>query len=304
MVETIRLEAGSLSVVAIPSLGGGLARFDLARDRGVTEIFRPWPKEGGSDPNALGLYVLAPWSNRISGGGFSFGGVFRPLAPNVAGEPFPIHGDAWQAPWTVKSHDSRHARLIRDSAGPGPFRYHAHLDYALSADELLIRLTIANRAREALPYGAGFHPWLRRTPGTRLVAPALSVWLEDERHLPTTIAPVASREEWNFANARALPTGWINNGFIGWNGRATIVWEDRDVSLEVRAGPRINTYILYSPSAEAPFFCFEPVTHAVDAHNLAPGPEAHGLIALAPGSALVAECRFIVRAGLKEMSSL
>jgi aldose 1-epimerase len=164
-------------------------------------------------------------------------------------------------------------------------------------------LAILNRASGALPYGAGFHPWLPRTAGTRLNAPARSVWLEDERHLPTQNMAVTARPEWDFAHPRALPEGWINNGFCGWDGRAVVAWDDRDVALEILARPPIGAYILYSPAADASFFCFEPVTHAVNAHNLPPGPEAHGLTVLAPGATLVAECAFKVHAGRTDARS-
>jgi aldose 1-epimerase len=297
MLETLRLEAGPLSAEVIPSVGGGIARFDLACNGGVKELFRAWPTGGSLDPNALGLYILAPWCNRISGGGFWFSGVFHPLAPNLAGEPFPIHGDAWQAPWSVQSRDDRRVRLMHNAQGTGPFKYLAQLDYSLAADGLSAKLAITNQASEALPYGAGFHPWLPRTAGTRLSAPAQSVWLEDERHLPTENVLISSRAEWDFSNTRALPRGWINNGFSGWNGRATILWEDRDIALDISTSPPINAYILYSPSAEASFFCFEPVTHAVNAHNLSAAPETHGLRTLACGATLVAQCQFKVRAG-------
>ncbi len=292
---TVRLEVGSLSVEVVPSIGGGLARFDLARGGRRVEVFRAWPEGGSTDPNSLGLYVLAPWSNRISGGGFAFGGTFHALAPNVAGEPCPIHGDAWQEPWPIESHDDRHVRMVRDAAGPGPYRYRAQLDYGLFSYGLSARLKLTNRGDQPLPFGAGFHPWLPRTQGTRLEAAAEGVWLEDARHLPTERVPVASRPDWNFARPRALPAAWINNGFTGWNRRATVTWDDRDLALDILASPPIGTYILFSPSGDASFFCFEPVTHAVDAHNLPPGPEAHGLVVLGPGDAVIAECRFRVR---------
>jgi aldose 1-epimerase len=118
------------------------------------------------------------------------------------------------------------------------------------------------------------------------------VWLENTRHLPTERVPIASRPEWDFESFRSLPADWINNGFVGWNGRATILWEDRGLALDVEAQPPLTSYLLYSPSATAGFFCFEPVSHAVDAHNLPPGPEAHGLVVLKPGRALVIECTF------------
>lgn len=298
--ETLRLEAGPLSLEIIPALGGGVARFDLASARGAVEIFRARREGAGLGPNGPGLYALAPWSNRISGGGFWFDGIFHPLIANVAGEAFPIHGDAWQASWRVEGRENRRVRMSHAARGFGPFSYGAQLDYELFDDRLAVRLEIANQAAAALPYGAGFHPWLPRTPGTRLRAPARSVWLEDERYLPTENVAIAARPEWDFAHSRALPAGWINNGFRGWDGRATVVWEDRGVALDILASSPIDTYIVYSPGADSSFFCFEPVTHAVDAHNLAPGPEAHGLRVLAPGAMLVAQCVFKVRSTLTE----
>ncbi len=163
MRETVRLEVGDLSAEIIPSIGGGVTRFDLRRDDRVVEIFRPWPAGGSSDPNALGLFVLAPWSNRISGGGFTFDGDFHELTPNITGEAFPLHGDAWQEPWPLISHDERHVRMIREAHGPGPFRYRAQMDYGLFSYGLSVRMAIANVGRVPLPFGAGFHPWLPRT---------------------------------------------------------------------------------------------------------------------------------------------
>jgi aldose 1-epimerase len=292
---TVQLFAGSLTAEIVPSLGAGVARFDFLRHQQRIEVFRPWPESGTSDPNALGLYVLVPWSNRISGSGFSFEGQFHPLTPNFPGEPCPIHGDGWLATWSVTSADDRSVRLEHVAEGPGPYRYTASLEYALDANGLKIRLGAINRAPIALPFGLGFHPWLPRTPATLLKAPAKSVWLENARHLPTEQIAVASRPEWDFASFRSLPLDWINNGFLGWNGHGTILWEDRALALDVDTQAPLTVYVLYSPSAEAEFFCFEPVSHAVDAHNLPPGPEMNGLVVLKPGRVLAIECTFRVR---------
>jgi aldose 1-epimerase len=186
-------------------------------------------------------------------------------------------------------------RLEHEALGPGPYRYDATLDYTLETDAMTIRLEARNRASLALPFGLGFHPWLPRTPATRLQAEAESVWLEDASHLPVKRVPVKSRPDWDFSSSRSLPAGWINNAFTGWNGQATISWEDRDLVVDLEARPPLSTFILYSPSADAPFFCFEPVSHVVDAHNLPPGPEAHGLVVLTPSTTLAAECRFRLR---------
>jgi aldose 1-epimerase len=290
--KTVQLAAGSLIAEIVPSLGGGVARFDFLRDEQRIELFRPWPKDGTDDPNSLGLYVLIPWSNRISGSGFSFEGAFHPLVPNFPGEPCPIHGDGWLSEWRIASADDRSIQLEHVADGPDPYRYEASLRYMLDSTGMKIRLAATSRAKIALPFGLGFHPWLRRTPATLLLAPAKSVWLEDARHLATERIAIVDRPEWNFASFRPLPSDWINNGFMGWSGRATILWEDRALALDIDARSPLTAYLLYSPSAAADFFCFEPVSHAVDAHNLPPGPEAHGLAILKPGESLVIECAF------------
>src|ERR1700749_796223 len=121
MRAAVRLVMGSLTADILPSLGGGVARFTVLREGKRIEVFRGSPESETDDPGKLGLYVLVPWSNRISGSGFTFGGVFHPLAPNVADEPYPIHGDGWLSPWRVSFSDNRRARLEHEAQGPGAF---------------------------------------------------------------------------------------------------------------------------------------------------------------------------------------
>jgi aldose 1-epimerase len=108
----------------------------------------------------------------------------------------------------------------------------------LGAGGTKMETVATNRANFALPFGLGFHPWLPRTPATRLMAQAESVWLEDARHLPVKRVAVTSRPEWDFSSLRSLPIDWINNAFVGWNGHATILWEDRALALDLEARPR------------------------------------------------------------------
>ena len=294
MRETVTIAAGRLSATVVPSVGGGLARFDRVDGTKVTPVLRPWPNEGTDDPNRLASYPLVPWSNRISGGGFTFGGKFRALAANMAGEPCPIHGNGWTSPWQVEAADRTSVSLALRSDGPGPYRYAATLAYRLDAAGLTMALVVVNRGAETLPYGLGFHPWLPRTGATRLTAPATGVWLEGPGHLPAGTAPVALPAAWDFSAPRSLPAGWINNTFAGWTGRARVAWPDRGLAAEITASDALSTYILYSPDEPADFFCFEPVSHPVDAHNLAGGPEANGLVLLAPGGRFAVDCRIAV----------
>ena len=92
-----------------------------------------------------------------------------------------------------------------------------------------------------------------------------------------------------------MPPGWINNAFLEWDGRARIDWTDRDLSLDVTADAPLRTFIVYSPGASADYFCFEPVSHPVDAHNLGEPIEKTGLVELAPGETIDTHCRFAPR---------
>jgi aldose 1-epimerase len=291
-VNTVRIGDGAAEAVIDPNLGAGLAAYDLVGPAGRTPLFRPCLDPSRAAPFDLALNLLVPWSNRISGGGFHFMGQFHPLAPNVLGERFPIHGNGFSSRWGLERATGASAELSLRSDGPGPFRYGAHAGYSLTAGALTMRLSVRNLGSIPLPFGLGFHPWIMRGSRTQLKAKAEWVVLETSDHLPAGEAAVASRPEWDFAAPRALPSGWINNAFLGWDGRARILWPERRLELDIEADPPLATYILYSPSDKAGFFCFEPVTHPVDAHNLPGGPEANGLVVLKPREAVAASCRF------------
>jgi aldose 1-epimerase len=113
----------------------------------------------------------------------------------------------------------------------------------------------------------------------------------DKDHLPVEWVQIARAPQWDFSAARRLPGGWINNAFETWDGRAGVRWPDRGLELEIVASERLKACIVYSPGKDADFFCFEPVSHPVDAHNLAPS-EDRGLAVLAHGETFDAWCRF------------
>ncbi|MBA3518731.1 MAG: aldose 1-epimerase [Rhizobiales bacterium] len=295
MHETVVIGAGDLRAEIVPSLGAALARFDLIDGGARLALFRPWPEEGSDDPTQLACNLLVPWSNRISGGGFKFDGRFYPLEAEFAGDPFPLHGNGWVSKWTLRDHAPSRAVLDLDAAGSGAYSYSSRVEYELDPSALTIRLTVESCSATALPFGLGLHPWLPRGTATGLRAKAETVWLEDERHLPTGSLGVRARPDWDFAAPRPLPASWINNAFTGWDRHASVEWPERRLALTIEASERLETYLLYSPSADSPFFCFEPVSHPVDAHNLPGGPAANGLVVLAPGERLSVHCRFAPR---------
>ena len=263
----------------LPELGAGLARLDAILDGRTVPLLRPVP-QAPDGPLLLGLNVLAPFSNRISSG-VPFEGVVHALEHNLAGERYPIHGDAWQRVWRVVEAGDTVATLALDGSF-GPYRYEAALHYAIHDATLEMALELTNRG-ERLPFGGGFHPWFRREADTTLAFAADGVWLERADHLPDRPLAISQSPDFDFAKPRGLPPQWINNAFTGWDGTARLAHPSLGIATVLTAEPPLDVLIVHARTPAEPFVCLEPVSHPVDAHNLAGQP---GLVALDPGEVL------------------
>jgi aldose 1-epimerase len=290
----IELRSGSLRAVVLPAAGGGLARLDWFAAPGCAgePVLRPAP--GGVAqplPGQLACFPLVPWSNRIAPGGFEFEGCRITPAPTREDEPCPIHGDGWRMPWHVEARDESSVVLSLCRRNGSPFAFTAHMAYTLSGSALRVSLKVTNNGRHPLPFGLGLHPWMPGPEDARLRAVADGVWLSGADKLPAmrTALPPA----WDFGGnlPRPLPRDGVDNAFSGWDGSAQIDWPARRLRLRISAD--MGYYILYVPP-EKDFFCFEPVDHPINAHNLPGGAAANGLSVLAPGQDLRRTVRFAV----------
>ncbi|RON50550.1 aldose epimerase [Pseudomonas frederiksbergensis] len=213
-------------------------------------------------PGKLGCYPLAPWSNRISEGGFECPEGWLALKPNSLTDPLPIHGSAWQQPWRVVSQSLNEAILQLDCTSP--FAYRAEQRFHLSEGRLNIDLKVTHLGEHAVWHGLGLHPYFPRTAHTRLQASARQVWLCDAAKLPTQLSPIP--EEWDFQQLKALPDTLVDNGFCAWDGHCLIQQPELGYELECQATGS-DYYLLYCPVGLG-FFCIEPVSHPVNAHHL------------------------------------
>jgi len=217
-------------------------------------------------PGKLGCYPLAPWSNRIAQGGFDNPDGWLALAPNSLTDPLPIHGSAWQQAWQVvsQSADEVVLELLCDT----PFAYRAEQRFCLRDGELSITLRVTHLADNPAWHGLGLHPYLPRTPQTRLQAKASQVWMSDASKLPMGLAPVPAA--WDFQTLKTLPEGLVDNGFCQWDGHCLIEQPELGYTLECQA-TGADYFLLYCPPGLG-FFCIEPVSHPVNAHHLAGRP--------------------------------
>lgn len=274
-MDEIELRAGAARATVAPARGAAVMGLWL----GEVPVLRPAVDEGLFSVSNI---VLAPFSNRVSKP-FPWQGGTVALARNMETEAFPIHGDAFQRPWDVAERSETRVVLRLEEGGFGPIRYAAELTFDLSPQGFRNALTLVSRSDGPMPFGLGFHPWFPRDADTRLTFAARGVWEEDARHIPVATTPAPIPEAWDFSEGRALPGGWINNGFDGWDGTARIEQGRAGVSLTMTTEGPLSTLIVFSPDAASDFFCAEPVSHPVDAHNL---PGMPGLATLAPGEEL------------------
>ena len=275
----------------VPTLGGGVAAWQCDTDDGPLDLWRPW--DGlSTDRYSLASFAMVPWSNRISGGGFEHEGTQHAMRPNRAGEPYPIHGDGWLQAWTLTQPAAGCLEMTLESHrfDTNPYDYRATQSFTLVEGGLNQSVVVTHLGSGTLPYGLGLHPWFKRGADTRLSAPVSGVWLSGVDPLPT-----AHTEQfpstWDLRDRAFMGGGpLIDNAFTGWAGTSCIEWPEQGLQLTMtvpevqRAGPdSAHAYcLLYRPPV-GPAFCFEPVTHPIDAFHQ---PGRPGLRALARGESL------------------
>jgi aldose 1-epimerase len=288
---TVTLATPQLRLDIAPSLGGAITRFDWRGNADApTPIFRRAASVlAGTDPNTLACYPLVPYSNRIGGAQFTFGGRRVEVPRTRSDEALPIHGDGWLQPWRLVRSDDRCAMLVLDRSHGRPYAYRAELAYMLDDSTLAVSLSVENAGSEPMPFGLGLHPFLSRDAKTHLSAAAAGLWLSDEQWLPVRHVPVPPA--WQFGVAYPLPDALVNHAFTEWSGHAAVVWPARHLCLTIAANA--DYYVLYTPPGKD-FFCFEPVDHPINAVNLPGGADAHGMTPLVPGERLSREFRFTV----------
>jgi len=286
MLERLVLRNDSLLAEVVPQVGGGLARLDWLGGAQPEPLLRALPPDvaGMPAPGQLACFALLPWSNRMAPAGFEFDGRRHVPAPNRAGEPCPIHGDGWQQGWRLASQGEQSVVLTLARIDAVPFSYDAMLRYTLDGAALVVELEVRNMGALSLPFGIGLHPWMPDPQGARLQARADGVWLSGADKLPVERRAVP--HNWRFDAPCALPADGVDHVFDGWPGAARIDWPARGVSLAIEAD--MDYFILYAPPGRD-FFCFEPVDHPINAHNL---PGYPGLSVLAPGATLRRRCVF------------
>jgi aldose 1-epimerase len=267
--STVTLVAGRLRLSLSPLIGGAISAFEWMEDSAPRPILR---KSHTLLENVLDAasFPLVPYVNRIRDGHFTFRGREVRLAPNMAGDPSPLHGQGWLNPWIVEDSGDRRAVLTyRHHSGEWPWSYEARQEFAINEGGLSVTLSCTNSDTEPMPCGLGQHPYFPCGAQTRIDAQVTKAWTIDEKVLPLEDVPAKGRYD---LTDRLVCGQDLDNGFGGWDGKAHI--NDPGWPYEVRlTSPDARFFQLYSPPRGA-IFVAEPVTHANAALN---APESQWL---------------------------
>ena len=289
---SISLRAGPLALKLSPSVGGAISAFDYDSGERSARILR---KCNSFEQNvlAMGNFPLVPFVNRIRGGRFDFRGRTVMLAPNMAGDPSPLHGQGWLGAWTVESATASSAVLaFAHAAGEWPWAYEARQTFALDEGGLSLGLSCRNLSDEPMPCGLGQHPYFECGPATRIDTQVSHAWEIDEHVLPVEKVPAQGRFD---LSDRLVCGQGLDHGFGGWSGTARMT--DPEWPFDLALSSRdAGFFQLYSPE-QGGIFVAEPVTHANAALNAdeAQWPEL-GMRVLEPGEEMRGDMRLDVTA--------
>lgn len=293
----LTLRCGALELRLNPSIGGSISSFAWDAGGERTPILRESHTELESVLDAAS-FPLVPFVNRIRGGCFEFRGRQVRLAPNMAGDPNPLHGQGWTSEWRTESKSEAQAVLVFDhEPGEWPWAYQASQHVRLVGDSLCLRLTCLNTSDEPMPCGLGMHPYFSCGPETRIQTSVDDVWTVDDQVLPVEKGPAVGC--FDISDSPVCGRG-LDNGYDGWSGRVLLTDPNWPFELEM-SSRQARFFQLYSP-AEGAIFVAEPVTHANAALN-EPQQQwaALGIRILQPGEDMNLETRLQVQPKARDL---
>ncbi len=256
----LTISSGSSVATIAPGIGGSIASWHVDGQ----PMLRSAAK-GAKDAREMASFPLVPYSNRIADARFGWDGDVHRLTADKEAAPHAIHGVGMAMPWSVEVAEADTVALLLEYDGQGnwPFAFEAEQRFTVADDVLTIELWVTNTEERAVPLAFGHHPYFDAR-GAVLRFAASDVWANDAAGLPAEA--MAPRGDFDFTSGAAVEGRSVDNGYGGWNGRATILWADRDLALDIEASAELPVAVVYCPQ-DGGAFCFEPVPHMTDAIN-------------------------------------
>lgn len=303
-VEVIRLTdaAHGVTVSIAPSVGN--RAFEL-KVHGTDLLYFSSPdiaafRDSGAR-QLNGIPFLAPWANRMAGGGFwandkkyLFNGDLGSV--HLDRDDIAIHGMLTASPlWeVVEVKADRHSAHVSsrlqfwkypDLMANWPFAHEYEMTYQLSNGVLEVTATVKNLSAKPMPVVLGFHPYFKLGDMPRSEA---SVHIPAREHVETDVHLVATGElkPANLPDWVSLKDHTFDDGYTDLvrerDGRATFAVKAGDKKIEVLYGPKYQVAVIYAPPNQ-PYVCFEPMAAVTNGANLAHEGKYRELETVAPG---------------------
>ena len=299
--------AGNRAEIA-PGLGFNCVAWEVPSGDTVHQLLYADPKVfAGAKPTRSGIPVLFPFPNRIRGGRFQWAGREYSLPLNDPAQANAIHGWACRYPWRVVETGaddesayvtgefwaSRDAPEVRQL---WPADYRIQITCRLANQRLRLEAGVETADDAPLPFGLGFHPYVRlplraRTDGgDSLVQANVSELWELQDSLPTgRRVPLDSGTDLRHArrlkdldldtlyvSSRASPAG---EGLVL---RGQISDPGEEVRVQMLSSVDFGQLVAFTPPHRQAV-SLEPYTCTTDAINLQQRGVEAGLRVIKPG---------------------
>ncbi len=303
-IEVIRLTdaARGVSVSIAPSLGN--RAFELNVHGNNLLYFPPPDIAAFRDSGARqlnGVPFLAPWANRMAGGGFWANNRKYRFNPDLGTvrldrDDIAIHGMLTSSPlWEVidlgangrSAHVTSRLQFWKypDLMANWPFAHEYEMTYRLGNGVLEVSTTVRNLSAKPMPVVLGFHPYFKLPGVPRSEA---SVHIPAREHVETDARLVATGElrpahltDWISLKDHTFDDGYTDLS-RGRDGRAIFSIQAATKRIEVLYGPRYQVAVIFAPPNQ-PFICFEPMAAITNGANLAHEGKYDELQTVAPG---------------------
>jgi aldose 1-epimerase len=224
--------------------------------------------------STMGIPLLHPWANRLSGLTYEAAGrhvTIDPDSPRVRLDPngLPIHGLlAANHGWRTEQHDGHLTATLDFGAQPElleafPFPHELRMEIALDATRgLTVTTTISANQGSPVPVSFGFHPYLTLPNAPRadwhVELPAGDRIKTDERGIPTG-ATEPAREQPGPLGDRSY-----DDGYRDLPDRPAFVLADDRRRIELTFEHGYDFAQVYAPPGQD-LICFEPMTAPTNA---------------------------------------
>ncbi|TMG41996.1 MAG: aldose epimerase [Chloroflexi bacterium] len=199
--------------VVVTEVGGGLRAYTVDGQ----DVIDGYPED--EICSAARGAPLLPWPNRLQDGQYEFAGVTHQTPLSEPDRRNAIHGLTRWLSWTARVEEADRVvmQLLLHPQDGYPFTLSLAIEYRLSQRGLAVQTTATNAGSQALPYGAGHHPYLtvgtERIDDARLRIPALMYLEVNDRQIPTGRAIPVQGSTVDFLELRPIGSTKLDTAF-------------------------------------------------------------------------------------------